>query len=667
MPQKVNSLTIAFIGSILLWIACFWQFISGKLALTSDAISYYNHIKFFIDNLAQGVYPLWDPYWHYGSANEFFLRRMGSFNPFLLTILLFVKLGIGFLTSYMIFSISYFFLGCFGFYVLSYQLFKDKIIAFVAYLLMAFSMMGTRIFDSFMILEFVPIVWFFAFLLLFFDGKKRLGLIGMVFTAIILFTTYIPFYFLNIVVQFLICFLIFYPGKCVTHLKEFVVYVLSRKILSLFLIGVLLCSLIPGIRLYLDSSNGEFVLSKRNTSVQTENVIEVGKKKITEWGIEEDLFFSYSFRDLKKFKLSLFYVPVFFYLLGALGILTQLNRRLVFFFLFFFSILIVFSPFTPMYHFLYKHIFYFKYFRNLHFYLWWAMLPVAILFVCEIMRLMLANWEKGQKLVSKIFILLIHGAAWYVAQEYHYGLISTNCVIILSALLFMFYRSIPKKETVLPIIFFVVITLQPIEVFSVINRNSEPKKGSFQYDQIDPEFQYTRGNLKGISKDQIKERKYGRTLHYANAYYDKIRKKINHAHLYNYLYYKFVLYDRKPDNNPIHFKNFNGIEGASDEFNVERFNANTVTVNTDFKKDQYLVYNDNYDSSWRATIDDKEANLELVNQAFKGIHVPSGKHKIIFKYGTSVDYSVNILLIVIFYGTCLMLFNETIRLRHEKY
>ena len=70
------NLVISFSLSFLLWIVCFSSFITGDKGFTSDAISYYSHIKFFIENMAAGVYPLWDPYWHFGSPNEFFFTTI---------------------------------------------------------------------------------------------------------------------------------------------------------------------------------------------------------------------------------------------------------------------------------------------------------------------------------------------------------------------------------------------------------------------------------------------------------------------------------------------------------------------------------------------------------------------------------------------------------------
>ena len=77
-----QSLYFYFFISIILWLFAFRCFLLGKLDLFEDARPYYEHFKFYFDNLSRGIYPLWDPIRQWGVPNEFFLRRIGSFNPF---------------------------------------------------------------------------------------------------------------------------------------------------------------------------------------------------------------------------------------------------------------------------------------------------------------------------------------------------------------------------------------------------------------------------------------------------------------------------------------------------------------------------------------------------------------------------------------------------------
>ena len=95
-PFRISSRDVCFFifVSFLLWMICFRAFLSGRLALLSDAVPYYENVKFFLDNLRQGIYPLWDPTRDGGVPNELFLRRIGEFNPFYLLIVLGNLLGV---------------------------------------------------------------------------------------------------------------------------------------------------------------------------------------------------------------------------------------------------------------------------------------------------------------------------------------------------------------------------------------------------------------------------------------------------------------------------------------------------------------------------------------------------------------------------------------------
>ena len=52
---KIQPIHWMFFLSMALWIFAFRDFITSKLALDSDAISYYIHINFFIDQITHGI------------------------------------------------------------------------------------------------------------------------------------------------------------------------------------------------------------------------------------------------------------------------------------------------------------------------------------------------------------------------------------------------------------------------------------------------------------------------------------------------------------------------------------------------------------------------------------------------------------------------------------
>jgi uncharacterized membrane protein YfhO len=45
-----------------------------------------------------------------------------------------------------------------------------------------------------------------------------------------------------------------------------------------------------------------------------------------------------------------------------------------------------------------------------------------------------------------------------------------------------------------------------------------------------------------------------------------------------------------------------------------------------------LILCDSYYPGWKVTVDGKESHIELIDQVFRGVFVPSGAHEIIFQY-----------------------------------
>ena len=158
IPQCLAAFWISF--AFMIWIFTFRGFLSSKFELTSDALSYYDHTRFFIENLRHGIYPLWDPFWFNGAPNDFFLRRIGAFNPLYLIILLLKSVGIPYTLSYLWFLAAYYWSGMIAFYLLAMRIYQNRFLAYTGYLILLFSALGTRLFDSYMMLVTVPLIWF---------------------------------------------------------------------------------------------------------------------------------------------------------------------------------------------------------------------------------------------------------------------------------------------------------------------------------------------------------------------------------------------------------------------------------------------------------------------------------------------------------------------------
>ena len=315
-----------------MWCYLFRGFLQGQSGIESDAIAYYEHTRFFLDHLQRGVYPLWDPHWNAGVPNDFFLRRIGVLNPFFVIVIFLQRLGISFHLSYLFYLAVYYFVGLCGFYFLVKRLTGDRLTAFLAYLLLMFSALGTRLFDSYFLLICVPMAWFFYFLITFARLPQRHSLLGMVFSAGLLFTTYMPFHFVTIFLVFALCFCLVYVVELPKIWQRVWPFLSKNKIFTLVCAVLFIIALVPGITFFLQSRQGEMVMPARQaTAPVTASALEVDQRLIHGWGLLEELFYAYYYSDLRELRFAVFYVPIFVFILLTLGLITRMTRRTFFY------------------------------------------------------------------------------------------------------------------------------------------------------------------------------------------------------------------------------------------------------------------------------------------------------------------------------------------------
>ncbi len=611
--------------SFLLWVFAFRGFFSGELAFTSDAISYYNHIQFFIRNLAEGVFPLWDPLWNTGVPNDFFLRRFGAFNPSFLLILIPYKLGFSYLSSYLFFLAGYYFIGMLGFYALAKRIFNNTFAAFTAYLLLMFSSLGTRLFDSYLLLMVVPMIWFFYCLVRFNQTGKKHFFIGITFTLMVLSSTYIPFYFFLILGTFLMSFGIVYFKNIPDIARKYILFLKKHKVLSLLCAGAVMLALLPGILFMRESAKGEMAFPQRHSASIESNQVAVGLETITSWGMLEDIAYSVEFlKDITKFKFAVLYVPPAFCVILLGGLFIGMTKRLIFFFLWGISLFIMFSPYAPVYNFLHKHIFFFRYFRNLHFFLWIILLPIFILFVAEQFNVLLKKIPKFQ----------------------------------------------PERVWVLTIVL-VLITAHPLITYYYLNKNSD-KQISYVYDQL-----YKTIDFMNIAQSRSsatpnmgwacreKESKCRKTfalryktapslgVYYATKWARMLSQQVSNEDTARYLKYKFYFYDKLGAlDNMSDFKvnEFQSLKGSSQEFQILDYDVNSIKLKTNFNEEKFLVYNDSFHSRWQAFLNGQKTEIIRAQVAFKGVLLPAGENIVYFRYGAIWLYVWNYFLMAVFYG-----------------
>ncbi|VAX35114.1 hypothetical protein MNBD_UNCLBAC01-2107 [hydrothermal vent metagenome] len=643
-PAKKIQLPFLFLLSFIIWTFYFWGFLSNKLGLVLDARPYYEHFKFFIDSISRGIYPFWDPSRQTGVPVEFFLRRIGSFNPFYFLISLLTKLGIRFLFSYMIFLGFYYLLGMMGFYCLAKKFFNNTFVAFTAYLLLTFSSMGTLLFKSFLILEFTPMVWFFYFLFSFTQKPQRYALLGMTFTLMIIATTYVPFYFITIFMVFLIFFFGIYHRAIPNIFRSYSQFFKSHKIVSCICFTAFLLSFIPPILFFQEAARGDLVMPARHKEVNSTNVLEVSKQTYMDGGIMVTTMPGEMLFDLRQFRLGQFYVPFFVFIILLLGIVVPLNKRLALLWLWgLFMLFLGLYQATPLYGFLYEHIFFLKYMRNFQFFLWLILLPVGILIAAEHLRLFLSMDFRGfkTKYIPFILIIIIHISGGLFLFLNHGTLISSWILLGLS---FIFLNVITRKKKIDSFfyLFFVllIVAIQPLEVYHYLGKNAEKSPGDYRYSDPYLGFHIQRTEIKKIQLEEGRPRKEGK-IWYGVKDFHNLLKTYDQDYLNNYIGRKLVVYDQVP-------KNFwdKGLDFFSeDEIQLIAFDVNDLKLKVNFPTKKFLVYQDSFYPGWKAFIDGERIEVHKANRAFKGVWIPSGKHMLHFHYGPWWRYILNYILI----------------------
>src|SRR3989338_5597594 len=113
--MKKSRLSLFILLGCSLWAYALRGFLFGDLALASDANAYYEHFKYYFDQIGRGVFPLWEPNRVDGVSIEFFLRRIDEFNPFHYILPLLARVTGEFIRGYRLYLGAYYLAGMTGF------------------------------------------------------------------------------------------------------------------------------------------------------------------------------------------------------------------------------------------------------------------------------------------------------------------------------------------------------------------------------------------------------------------------------------------------------------------------------------------------------------------------------------------------------------------------
>jgi hypothetical protein len=494
----------------------------------------------------------------------------------------------------------------------------------------------------------------------------------------ILAGTYIPLYFLIILGLFLVLYSLIYFDLLAVIFQRYAQFFNKNKILVLLSLLLVVISFLPGIAFFHDSERGQIVLPIRHGAAGQALTLTVPHQTL-DWGVPEDLMYSYYFSDLRLFKFAVVYVPFFSFILIILGLIGRINRRAVLIFL---SGAVLFCAIVPhgfpFYDFLYSHVFFLKYFRNLHFFIWFFLIPLFVIFALEQWKVFaeIKPSHLRQKYLMLAYIFAVHLIVFMFVWWRKDAVWSTYMMIFLSLVFFsLLALKLLRSQSWAFALLTLAILIQPLQAYHYFSLKALVHNAPYAYD-----FSYSALPFKNTDFDKPESIPVAKqSLYFAAGEYNFVYQNVSNYALAKYLQHKFILVDHlecvQRDQSPavleqnfltgadtaVVFKNKAtglkldgndphppskalGINGNSDRFKVLSFDADHTRLALSIPYEKFLVYNDSYDPYWKASVDHHPARIIEVNGAFKGVWVPAGRSLVEFSYGAWWQYAMNILL-----------------------
>ncbi len=711
---------IKFILPFGLWLFLFYPIVLGRITIVGDTSSFYATVKFFADNLSQGVFALWNPFLFWGFPTLVEFQYFGPFNPIWLLIIIFQKVGMSFYFAFLWTYLGYFFLGQIGFYCLAKAILKDNLVAYIAFLVSLFSFASMVIFNSpNSVFIGVPMAWFFYFLVRFWRSLEKRFFVGLIFTMMIIVGCYLPFYWLTVFLLACLLYCLFYYERLANNARSiglFLKYHWRLIIVCCLALGLAAAASLKG---YSIMRAGDVLALDRKMAGDDvyQDGINVAYEKIAALCVTAQTTFRQMFFRLDELSVCFGprYLSIFVYCVLALGSLTCITRKS--FILFLLTIVLFFVALgdqTPLCKFFF---YYFPFFKMIHgvgsFYV--IIGPLLLLFMATQLKFILKQGMDMPRYRGLAVVFFVHLGIWLLLRRQPM-IITTHVAILLSALFFSLI--VLGKLSYKPIWFLLLIAsvvVQPIEVFwklhddlehMDINRDRIAQNCS--YPSTKPLFSFTRSDLAEDFDVYDAHRSYIQmkdaagfpltAAGYPPKWSYDLKKHFPLQDVGQYIKYKFYLYDyvHYVSDDSFYFQrtnNFPGltnlafvstennddqeslrelslgadvssaskaaiaIRGPSEQFDVLSFSVNTIKIRTRFHQHKFLVYTDSFQPGWRASVNGKTAVLYRANLAFKGILLPAGENVIILEYRPFGGQAFYFLILSVHVGfLCYLLF-----------
>jgi hypothetical protein len=681
-----------------LWLMSCRDFLSGSISITADTLPNYCILKYYFNCLLNGIWPFWDPYIFLGRP-FLYIASSGALNPFAYIMPILTLLGLDYYQAYVVFLAAYYFFGVLGFYVLAKNIFKEESWALIAAVALMFSGIGAMLFNQIFIpYLFVPCVWFFVFFLRFAAGFRLSDFLAMVFFLMLIVISYLPFYFLTLFLIFTVLVGVLYTQHSVDFLRGLGGFVSRHKMICFVAICAMGLVMIPLLVFKAENARGEFISPARH------QITAVGEKKRSDAQMDfTDVAFAGTLGERVKggrlfshldnfnyFSDDFFYIPIVIWLALGIAVITPFGRRQCLLLGLTLSIFFVsLGAGTPFYEVLFNHIFYFKFFRNLFFYMAF-LIPLIILFGVSQLKVLVEQsnfFEPRKQWMSLLTISVLHAGFIVLLQYQDNILVSSYLTVLMSWILFalLCLGKVKRKSLAFLLAVLLLMIIEPVEVFMHRAFNASEFACRLPSERRHHEFSYTRPSKEGpplpcLFSPETSFYKYFPIMSdfkdttgviveasdlvspTVNEFFHKIYKD----DLLRVIGNKFWLYDRVQEWNGIDElrtslkkkENSVYVQGADDarleslrnadpakiaeqplalqndrpDFSVVQFNANSLKFKTNFPVSKFLVYTQAYGADWKVLVDGRAGPLYKAQGAFQGLLIPAGPHVVQLRY-----------------------------------
>ncbi|MGE0268234.1 MAG: hypothetical protein AB7S78_07250 [Candidatus Omnitrophota bacterium] len=344
---------------------------------------------------------------------------------------------------------------------------------------------------------------------------------------------------------------------------------------------------------------------------------------------------------------------------------------------------------TPLYEFLHDHISFFKYFRNLHWFFWLAILPIFVLFAVGLFDqlISLKTESNPRKMWLISYVILIHSL--FAVGVFILGntIITTYVVIVLSLIFFImsFSKILSGRFHAICFILTLLVVAQSMEVYNYLNSNAIRRKGLYKGDIVYDPYEYIRNeNVESGSGGQAA------SLYYSLRNYNDLYSNVSGEALFGYKNNSFIVYDSaeymdaaSPDYKKIEyiFKNksnhafihshvnleglkansknaYQVLTGDSDQSEIINAQVDSIKIKTNFPGVKLLVFNNVFHRQWGAVLNGIPVEIIPVNLAFQGVLLPAGENVLELKFGSALYRWLNYFILALFYGMFMFLLFE---------